>query len=368
LKTDCKTSEHVRELDGVRGLAILMVLVYHMFSFRMRFQHWAGAAGLIASLTQPLWLGVDLFFVLSGFLITGVLLDGKSQPHGLRKFFVRRALRILPLYYLVLVVIWFFYRNSHAFVALGFVYLANVAPLFGIEMINTPLWSLSVEEHFYLGWPWVVHFLRRRTVVVIALALCILEPAARLLAFPRDVYFYSWFRFDGLAYGALLACFIRSSYFTRERAIRIMSALSLAALLVAGIGLPLGLGHRRNALGTALQFFPAQLLFSALVLAAVVFSRHRGTQPLRWGVLRLAGDLSYCMYLIHMMVAGALDGWFGWRGELTFAVTALRAALIMACTFAIALLSRSYLEMPARNSWRFFMPAAPRPELANVGR
>src|SRR5690348_5198092 len=108
----------IKELDGLRGIAIVMVLLFHMFALPMRFQSWTGAAKWMATLTGPGRLGVDLFFVLSGFLITGLLLDEKGKPYALRTFFVRRALRILPLYYLVLVVIWCCYPRPGRFVAM----------------------------------------------------------------------------------------------------------------------------------------------------------------------------------------------------------------------------------------------------------
>src|SRR5260221_12612755 len=105
----------VPELDGVRGIAILMVLLTHVFSFSMMGRTWSGLPQLVLEITKPGWLGVDLFFVLSGFLITGILLDLKGAPHFFRDFYARRALRILPLYLLVLLVLAAFYRNSGAF-------------------------------------------------------------------------------------------------------------------------------------------------------------------------------------------------------------------------------------------------------------
>ena len=325
----------------------------------MRAQQWHGFAKLIANATYPGWLGVDLFFVLSGFLITGVLLDGKNEAHALRRFFVRRALRILPLYYVVLSIIFICYRGSTPFVLFGAVYMANVAPLFGVEMINTPLWSLAVEEHFYLGWPWLVHFAKLRTVVISAALLCILEPVVRLLAFPRDVYFLSWYRLDGLAWGALLACLVRSSYYNRRTVLRVVGTALAFAIVVGCAGAPFGLWHRGYRLGSALQFLPAQLLFLSMVLVAAAFHGSTATRVFRFPWLCWVGDLSYCLYIIHMLVASAYDRVFS--NTVTFLQFAVRAATVLAATFVLALVSRYILELPARRCWSYFVPKEPRP-------
>lgn len=99
------SASRIAELDGIRGIAILSVLIYHLFSYTMVRRTWTGAAGSILRITDHGARGVDLFFVLSGFLITGILLDARSDPHYFRNFYARRALRILPLYYSVLLVL-----------------------------------------------------------------------------------------------------------------------------------------------------------------------------------------------------------------------------------------------------------------------
>src|SRR5258708_17572157 len=103
------------ELDGVRGIAILMVLLTHVFSFSMMGRTWSGLPKLVLEITKPGWLGVDLFFVLSGFLITGILLYLKGAPHFFRDFYALRALLILPLSLLVLLVLSVFYSTCGSF-------------------------------------------------------------------------------------------------------------------------------------------------------------------------------------------------------------------------------------------------------------
>jgi|SRR5450755_4526833 peptidoglycan/LPS O-acetylase OafA/YrhL len=145
------------ELDTIRGIAVLLVLFFHGFGFRYGVQGLSGLPKLFVAATLPGWMGVNLFFVLSGFLITGILLDSKFNRDYFRTFYVRRALRILPLYYAVLLLLavltrtgWGDRRASWAYLGLSFFYLSNITELFGVPSQYTVLWSLAVEEHFYL--------------------------------------------------------------------------------------------------------------------------------------------------------------------------------------------------------------------------
>ena len=141
---------HMPELDTLRGVAIIAVLFFHGFYWRFAGLHFSAAAATFLQATRAGWLGVNLFFVLSGFLITGILLDSKCRPQYFRAFYVRRALRILPLYYSVLTFIAAGHLATRSYVILSFLYLANLTVLFGVPDQYGPLWSLAVEEHFYL--------------------------------------------------------------------------------------------------------------------------------------------------------------------------------------------------------------------------
>ena len=137
------------ELDALRGVAILAVLFYHGFAWSSdpaSFPRWQRLAVLA---TTAGWLGVNLFFVLSGFLITGILLDTRRDLHYYRNFYLRRALRILPLYYVVLAVLLVTGIGGAAYVALSAIYLANLTWIVGVGADYQVLWSLAVEEHFY---------------------------------------------------------------------------------------------------------------------------------------------------------------------------------------------------------------------------
>ena len=196
----------ILQLDGLRGVAILLVLCYHCFDY-----------GFLYPVFELGWTGVDLFFVLSGFLITGILFDTKGQKGYYRTFITRRALRILPLYYGVLVAFalvasyshvtnWFkdyqlyfwTYTNNYLILQKGF-----LRPL-------GHFWSLAIEEQFYLFWPWVILLLKPKQVIAISLTLILIGILIRLNATNRYItYGLPFAHLDGLLFGSMAAVFIR---------------------------------------------------------------------------------------------------------------------------------------------------------------
>jgi peptidoglycan/LPS O-acetylase OafA/YrhL len=350
----------IPELDGIRGIAILAVLFYHLFSYSMFRQSWTGIAYFAMKVTENWSHGVDLFFVLSGFLITGILLDTRRDPHFFRNFYARRALRILPLYYTVLAVILLFYRHSGDYVLLSFFHLSNMAPIFGIAMVNGAMWSLSVEEHFYLCWPLLVRRFNPGSVAMIAAAVCLSEPLIRATAFPyvSSVFPYSWFRLDGLASGAWLACFVRSRQYSERSVKKVVIFLAATGMLIEIAGSPFGIRQHHTRFGAAFEFPPVNMICAALVLWGAAFQGSFQTRILRNWPLRISGDLSYCLYLVHCMVMDAYDAGLKALGYLPavagFRGILMRAAIVLAVTFIIAAVSRVILEKPALRLKRFF--------------
>jgi peptidoglycan/LPS O-acetylase OafA/YrhL len=311
----------IPELDGVRGVAVLLVVVYHAFLFSAYSQ-----TGWIATLASYGFAGVDLFFVLSGFLITGILLKAKGGPGYFRAFYARRALRIWPLYYLLLVfsfgLLPLLVRITHLpmgeFAKLEgrnkFVYVALLQNLWypgpaGPTMLAMT-WSLAIEEQFYLVWPWLVLLCNRRTLVWVLGAVLLLSPVARLWArwlgmSTTTMYFLTWFRLDGLALGALLALWFSSERSSLERTK--WAALTALAVAVPGSLWLLG-GHAK-------AFWPLQYSMLAVASAGLVtfaiWCRQTVSiygRPLRMGWLRYMGQVSYCLYLVHAPVYYALGG------------------------------------------------------------
>ena len=357
--------KRIPELDGVRGTAILMVLSFHFFAYTMLYlpqARWTWWEYLIVRITEKGAYGVDLFFVLSGFLITGILLDTCSERHYFRNFYTRRALRILPLYYTVLGVILLCYSNSGDYVLLSFFQLSNIAPLLGIVMVNGAMWSLSVEEHFYLVWPLIVRKLSARNVALIAAVVCVAEPLIRGIAFPHvaSVFPYTWFRLDGIASGALIACFVRSTAYSPQRARRVAILLALVGLLIEIAGSPWQIRQHDTQFGAIFEYPPINMIGAALVLWAASMSGLTETRILRLRPLRICGDLSYCLYLVHMMVMDAYDAGLkhsGYPSAVTsFRGVLVRAVVVTAGSFLVAAISQKYLERPALRAKRLFEP------------
>ena len=232
------------ELDSLRGLAILSVLFLHGFFWQYSGLHFTGWPRIFLLATQPGWLGVHLFFVLSGFLITGILLDSRNKPRYYSRFYTRRALRILPAYYSLLILLAILHQASAGFLGLSFIYLSNLTNLFGVSADYGPLWSLAVEEHYYIAWPTVVRRFNSQSVAIASAAICLVVPVLRVVAFQcgytAGLGWYTWFVADGLAMGSLLAVVLRSSL-DRTKVAQLCAVLFIVALTFAGVGARFGI-------------------------------------------------------------------------------------------------------------------------------
>ena len=311
------TGEHLPALDGVRGIAILLVLLAH-FSWGVP----ATAVDRVVAAVQAAgWMGVDLFFVLSGFLITGILLDTRSAPARFRRFYTRRVLRIFPLYYAALVFLLFVvpllspgtaaqleYVREHQ--AWYWAYLNNVlssiAPPGAIPLLVMHLWSLAVEEQFYLAWPAVVFLAPQRLLPVACAALFVLSVGIGMswwVLWPDRIVgpgaaLAHYARAGGLVLGALVAIVLRGPHASRMLAAARPVALGAAAVVLL-IALDAG-GLDWSPLVLSVGVPALQLAFAGLVIEAW---RSRAGTPLgsllRSRVLVTAGKYSYGIYVVH---------------------------------------------------------------------
>ncbi len=360
------------ELDVLRGLAILMVVLFHGL-------YWSGAyssirlVNLVFKATVVGWLGVNLFFVLSGFLITGILIDTKSDPSYYRSFYRRRVFRILPAYFATIAILVLFHSLRLPQIVLALLFLANYSECFRVTAGGYgPFWSLSVEEQFYLLWPAVVAKVRTRTLTRICLALCVLEPFLRFLSASGRVPLggvrtASYLIADNLAMGALAAIFARSVHGSCRNAIRLGSALCLAGVVILLLGYPFGIFHRNNVIGNTFQAVPWNIFFTGMLLLFLglrsPFFTSRWTAPLRF-----LGYISYSLYLIHVFVFYCYD-----QLILLIAHNAtrylLQAAFVRfifgaAFSIAIAWLSRRFYEEPFLRIGRDVKPSTRVPAAA----
>jgi peptidoglycan/LPS O-acetylase OafA/YrhL len=350
------------ELDTIRGIAVLLVLFFHGFGFRYGLTGLSGFPKIFVAATLPGWMGVNLFFVLSGFLITGILLDSKSKSDYYRSFYVRRALRILPLYYAVLIVLAILTRTglvnrqaSWAFLGLSFFYLSNVTGLFGVPMQYGVLWSLAVEEHFYLLWPAAVRSLSRHKFAVAGAIVCVLCPCLRAFYAIRGHDMgtgYTWLVADGLATGAVLATVARGPWGMRARMRSVTAILFAASLIMFGVGYPFGIFLASRFLGLSLRETALNLFFAGTVALALLIGTSRWKWIVNRPVLQFFGAISYCVYLIHMLVFDLEDHFIGrWFPSLSspsghFGEMVLLFTIATAFTVAVATLSRWYFEEP----------------------
>jgi peptidoglycan/LPS O-acetylase OafA/YrhL len=327
-------------LDGLRGVAVLMVLVFHYRQGMLPLgRSWLARSFRVLDMGQT---GVDLFFVLSGFLITGILLNAKGSPHFLRNFYMRRVLRILPLYYLVvigcLVAGWVASQPRYSFANMWWylVYLQNVGTTFWPRSIGGPghFWSLGVEEHFYLIWPFLILTCAEGRLPWVLLLLIGGAIACRvvLLLTGYDVFTFSLCRMDALALGALLAVFMRRREWAAPTArICRWGLMSLTLLLIV-----------LYLLTSGEAFFAMQVIKYTLVALGYTFliGAIVGPQKVAWlerklniRSLRWCGKYSYSMYVFHPFIFGVIMTHM--RRSWTRAPD--HAAMFMACEFALCI-------------------------------
>jgi peptidoglycan/LPS O-acetylase OafA/YrhL len=298
---------HVPALDGVRGIAIAMVLLHH--------SGWPSPVSSIG------WVGVDLFFVLSGYLITGILIDTREASNRARSFYVRRALRIFPLYYAVLVAVfvvapaivsihWPSYRALVPGQIWYWTYLCDWPMAFSHPPIVTILghfWTLSIEEQFYWIWPLVIWSLSRQAAMRVCGMLIVAASILRiylvthvpLVLNPSLVVAFEYLflptRVDGLAVGALLALALRGPG-GGAAVVRWMRPMAVAGVVAMAAVVARRHTASHDDAWVIMVGYPAiALAFGGVVLYAVM----RRSPLLELRPIRALGKYSYGLYVLH---------------------------------------------------------------------
>ncbi|MBV8456770.1 MAG: acyltransferase [Acetobacteraceae bacterium] len=365
---------HYPALDGLRAVAALMVFCQHYAASKLYIFGWG-------------WTGVDFFFVLSGFLITGILYDSRDRVHRYRDFYVRRTLRIFPLYYAVWLGIllvspiaqwrwspgWFlwpaylgnytrFLFTDHPGGPMRFDRL-TFGPLVQ-GWFNAPMhlyiqhfWSLCLEEQFYLLWPCVVYQVRRReTLIKICIAVIVAMPVIRWvvanLASPQALQLELLYRslptrLDALLIGGLVALMLRGPQKAWLRRARPFLIPAAAILLGATYGIAVHL-TQEAVQGTATDWrvygFTLIDLFAAALVVDCIHPGGLVSGALALAPLRALGRISYGFYVYHEL----FHDFYAWAGARLFPQNAFAATTTLAfvCTIAIAWLSFRFLETP----------------------
>jgi peptidoglycan/LPS O-acetylase OafA/YrhL len=353
-----KTAPHYPALDGVRGLAVLSVMMLHFTAgyhgSNPIFRAWSPIAELG-------WMGVDLFFVLSGFLITGIIRRSIANPHRARNFYARRALRIFPLYYAVLIACLLltpvFHLHWQPVHALYFVYLGNMVnmpPLGppGQSLSFTHFWSLAVEEQFYLLWPfivWRIHDRRKllKVIVAILIASPILRIALLLAGVPAAFTGFLLFtRADSLLYGALISVLLEEGRpaLSTARKVLVAASLLIAVTYPLALRVPGGEPAWRVSMAYSLIGMGAASLVCLCAVGSGLLARIFSQR-----ILRFFGKYSYGIYIYHGLYAAFLRHWISTQpvlerlGSLS---TPMGAVLGGGIAVAIAFLSYNYFEAP----------------------
>ena len=357
-------------LDGLRGIAIILVLLHHFTYYRPT----AGIDAVIGDVVLFLWTGVDLFFVLSGFLITGILLDTRRSERYFATFYARRTLRIFPLYYLVLFVAFVVLPQ---FPAVHAVLLGQDEPLvlppqwpYWLYVTNFSIadggwahgwvdvaWSLAIEEQFYLVWPLLIWWCPPRALGLLCAIILVSQPIARVYARETGVtalsiFVLPWFRLDGFAIGAFVALAQRRGLLpSLDRWAPAVVIAGVAGLIVCTI-----MGGHTWWWNRWMQQYGYSLIaiIAGAMLVSAINRPAEGWWPrmLSAGWLRAFGKYSYCLYLIHAPVMRAVReyvfdplqyeplGLGPWTAQVLFYGAAT------APSFALAWLSWRWFEAP----------------------
>jgi len=346
---------HFKALDGVRGLAILLVLSDHLSIVTLDNPSWIG------KLLQSGYLGVDLFFVLSGFLITMGLLKTREQPGYFRNFYLRRAARIMPLYYAVMILAVLFVHfvepsrpplDGYDNLAWPLTFTTNVAIALKMDwllhshyFVVDHFWTLAVEMQFYLVWPVLILFVRRKGLPIALIAIIVVAIASRFAAdhllgkWSYGAYLLTICRLDQFAVGGLLALFLLKPVRPgagQEKWI----AVGFGALATLTIYLAIAGGGQFKP--TVFALFFAFLMYFALThpFAGKLFSNR---------VLVHLGKYSYAMYVFHHLLYPTAKKYVlnGLLSELSLpAQQALYLLILLAFTYLLARISWVAIERP----------------------
>jgi peptidoglycan/LPS O-acetylase OafA/YrhL len=368
---------HVKTLDGVRGLAILLVMIYH---FTVPYHHVlpdSDSMMVFILFSKMGWIGVDMFFVLSGYLISSILIDTQSQKHYFKNFYTRRFLRIFPLYYLFLFLLiillpsisdefdqktqiiqenqWWFWM-----------YLVNwkIMMLGDFnEFQSGYMWSLAVEEQFYIVWPIIVFFAKDKLFKV-CLTLLVFTLLSKFLFYylgfsATSIYVNTLTHLDGLVVGSIIAAIVRRPAYLIKLKNLLTPLFIFSTIVILILIIRNGTLLFYNAEVVLFGILPSSIIFGVLIVYLIgnkkngFLHRFFSLRP-----LRSFGKLCYGLYLFHQPI-GLLVNQKLFYEKGFFLDSLLLSALIsimisVSLSYFVAMFSFILFEKPILKLKRFF--------------
>lgn len=375
-------ARRIPSLDGLRGLAILAVIVFHAALGLDIERARDPVERVYLQIARAGWTGVDLFFVLSGFLITGILWDLRFKRSRYYRFYVRRVLRIFPLYYASLILLVAALELLHKSLPIEevfwyFFHLQNWVTALSGRLPECPishLWSLAIEEQFYLLWPIVLYSCGLRATRTICLVTLILSPLLRIAALncgasPVFVHFSTITRLDGLAIGCLLAVQVARNGWPVNDNRRFLLLLLLGVAGIAGIWFATGSLDAGTRPMQTVGYSLLALFFVALLRLSLTVERGLGAGILRSRAMGLVGRISYAMYIFHLPLIWLLAK--RWNRDWTLLGTHVANRItflfvVFGLSFVLAFLSYHLYEKHFLRLANFLAPSPRRPPLTGA--
>lgn len=342
---------HYPALDGLRGLCCLLVVFYHTFYF------------VLENYLSFIWVSIDIFFVLSGFLITDILLNIDLNKKSIFSFYVKRGLRVFPLYYLSLILFFIILPTLSRNILNIDYYIQNQAWFWSflqnwLMIFNPPkesalvhLWSMAVEEQFYLLWPLVILLVKRpKRLLLIIISLLLAVIAFRFWIWDIKIEkiehgnLYSFTRIDGICVGCIIAIMkkIKPGYINKRIAIIILA--------IAGLNFLFYYFNRESSMPYfgLIGFFTFSIVVGILVDEIINNENSIFSKIFRVSPLRFIGRISYGTYIFHLPVYLAFKPYVeSWTSTHIESVPAsyFASAVLTILSFLIGYISYKYFEI-----------------------
>ena len=354
--------KHIKELDGIRGLACLFVLTHHCFTGVLAVEVTGWSKSIIDFFSIFFLSGVDLFFVLSGFLVGGIIIDNYNSQNFLKVFYLRRIFRIFPVYYLLIIsfIIGYFLVGDYKFFDDSlFKHRYNIwsyvvfiqSYVFGLFNNSGPLWlapswSVSVEEQFYLLTPFLILLIGKKRALYFILLGIVIAPFIRFFLL-NNVGFYAMYMFfparmDTLFWGVLLAYFLRNESIRAK--LRNFSLLIYMIILIILLSL-----YFKISISLVDKFTSLSLLYTCIMWVILEGESKKVKTFVSLRIFTYVGSISYAVYMFHQVINGLLHGFiFHSKPIISDLDTILVTCLSVLITVGISHFSLKYFENPIR--------------------